>query len=247
MKLVQFKSEYRLNKYSKIYRRIYIESDEIGAIAVTKENSEKIICRSFLPSQIEENTFGIREGCLFSENDTSFNLDDPNALELIKNNFLNYAGNPFFKEECKIYFEMAKKLRQAYENHFYKIKGIPSIYSISSFTSKLFEIRREIERINSIYEELASDSSISVYKELVSDSSIPVPEIIEAFEPKASTSQTKKMLICTDAGFFKNITTGMIYEIVKADSSYYKIKDDFGVEREFKKNRFKEIEVEEMA
>lgn len=235
MKLVQFKSEYQLNKYSKIYRRIYIELDEIGAIAVIQENSEKIICRSFLLSQIEENTSGIREGYLFSENDTSFNLGDPNALELIKNNFLNYAGNPFFKEECKIYFEMTKKLRQAYENHFYKIKGIPSICSISSLASKLFEIKGEIERINSIFEELMSNSSI------------PVPEIIEAFEPKASTPQTKEMLICTDAGFFKNITTGMIYEIVKADSSYYKIKDDFGIEREFKKNRFKEIEVEEMA
>lgn len=236
MELVQFKSEYQLNKYSKIYRRIYIESETAGAISVNREKgSDKIICRSFLPSQIEKNTFGIREGCLFSENDTSFNLGDPNALELIKNNFLNYAGNPFFKEECKIYFEMAKKLRQAYENHFYKIKGIPSIYSISSYASKLFEIKGEIERINSIFEELMSDSSI------------PVPEIIEAFEPKASTSQTKKMLICTDAGFFKNITTGMIYEIVNADSSYYKIKDDFGVEREFKENRFKEIEVEEMA
>ena len=233
MKLVQFKSEYQLNKYSKIYRRIYIELDEIGAIAVIQENSEKIICRSFLLSQIEENTSGIREGYLSADNDINFNLGNPNALELIRDNFLNYSGNPFFKEECKIYFEMAKKLRQAYENHFYKIKGIPSIYSI--YASKLFEIKIEIERINSIFEELMSDSSI------------PVPEIIEAFEPKASTSQTKKMLICTDAGFFKNITTGMIYEIVKADYSYYKIKDDFGVGREFKKNRFKEIEVEEMA
>ena len=237
MELVQFKSKYQLNKYSKIYHRIYIEFGTAGAISVNREEgSGKIICRSFLPSQVEENTFGIREGCLFSENDTSFNLGDPNALELIKNNFLNYAGNPFFKEDLAIYHEMVKKLDQAYENHFYKIKGISAIYSNPSFHRDISLLKEEVLHIQFLFEEILKGPDT------------PEPEIAEGTAPyEVPTPKTRTMLICTDAGFFKNITTGMIYEIVKADYSYYKIKDDFGVEHEFKKNRFKEIEVEEMA
>ena len=189
-----------------------------------------------MPSQVNKNEDGIRYGIIFQNNDVEFSFRNPNSLEFIKDEFLNYNGNPFFKEDLAIYHEMVKKLDQAIENHYYKIKGISAIYNNPSFHRDISLLKEEVLHIQFLFEEILKGPDT------------PEPEIAEGTAPyEVPAPKTRTMLLCTNVGFFKNITTGMIYEIVKADSSYYKIKDDFGVEREFKKNRFKEIEVEEMA
>lgn len=220
MDFVQFQANFQIDSGSKIYSRVYLESEALGAIAVTRDIDGNTMCRSYLREQLAHNS-RIRKGYAIYNRalEFEFGLEEKNARLLILDNYPT-------KFDRKVFSELVNKLPLAFTNHLYKLKST-STALVNVETESIYKLKAEIKRLNKIFDSIdspANSSSCSIQEE---------PHF------------TQKMLFCKDSGAFRNLTMGMLYKLVGVDTEYYKIVDDFGVEREFKKERFQEVEVEE--
>lgn len=233
---VQIQNSFRLNKGSKQYMRILFELGEYGAIAITKDVDGKMSTRSYLPEQLREKPKILAVYDLLREEHAVrflFSETEPDK----------FLRGCFSKAELLDFNTMLYRMHRAATAHFRKVrcdsKTFDDTYQEILILKGAF---RKVLEAGSFAPESNRKTTIN---EILNGEFSKEPQE-KADSPEQAEDISKYLLFCKDAGSFENLTTGMLYPIISEDkeSGYYKIKDDFGVEHEFKKDRFEKIQME---
>lgn len=219
IKLIQFSRDFQVDPTSKHYFRIFVETDDIGAISIIYDPaSDKPICRSYFPYQVNSNVRWGVDNCGSLVIDTQEgSFENRKALDIF-----------YSPEEMRIFKFITLFFQRAFENH--RDKLYAAHYAENTYLGEsLKHIRLALAVLNNMIRE---------EKGVLEKAT----EVVEKIKEKVF----RRMFYCDDAGLYANITSGMIYEIVEqgVKGKYVKIKDDFGKERLFNSNRFTVVEVE---
>ncbi len=244
--LVQFSYAYSNAKNGAIYRRIYMESEHLGAIASTCDMTGRFMCRSYLPSQLAKNG-AIRDGYRDRNRCKEFTVrtdmpsqefrfsPDPYITELEKFVIRLRLGNKVLRDDpiivdCKqvmsVFKALASRLNTALKNHIYRLCRL-DVYAgtAEKYRDELDVLKKVIGTFSEAFRRYEYDDSRFYSAD---------------YSPDESDILT---LRCNDAGKFPNLTRDSLYEAIAFDDDYFTITDDFGVIRDFSRKRFTIIDV----
>lgn len=239
---IQFQNHFQLRKGARPYRKILFNLKEYGAIGVTMSEIGRITARSYLPSQVAAQPELTSISAFSGEENryVQFSSLDGGIQFILKESFP--------ESDLEAFSKMIDGLRKGTLHHIYKARHGEIFKKDDAVASTIFkhtlflDIEHEISLIEEAFTSILKDISPAPQEK-------PAQEAKTLFEkeesPAAPEKVTKRhMLFCKDAGVFHNLTTGMLYTLIEADKTFYSILDDFGVKREFKKDRFIDVEVE---
>lgn len=250
---VQFQNQYPFHfhygvEWEKFFR-ILFELGEYGAFSLTMNEKGKFIPWSYTRQDLSKRpeVLELHYDAATGQHTELFEFFYKGSGVVLKNGFS--------RSELKVFRNILENFQEAINLHLkngfieFREQALLEKFKLEV----LPDIDHEIKYLKDALDQVFADGDFSVPERNTVPQSIAT--LIESCEKPSVYQQDdlpftdlppakKTMLFCNDAGIFKNLTTGMLYPIVSENENFYRVLDDFLVEREFKKERFTKVETE---